>query len=114
MGLDMPSPFPPLPLAQEGLLESLARLLAPVPTACRPSQPLTHLLVNLEIAISQLRDEDSEPEDAPQALPARQPEKRERPKKKNNDKKKGKKAGKVNALEEIQSKAKADSLCERV
>lgn len=113
MGLEVPSPASGLQLTPEKLLESLTHLLAPAPTSRRPSHPLTLLLVSLETAISQLRDEDSEDEDVPEGPPARQAERKERAKKKNNEKKKGKKAGKVKALQEIQSKALADSLCEQ-
>jgi hypothetical protein len=65
IGLELPPASPDLPTLQKMLQEALARLLPPSPTACTHSQQLTHLLVNLEIAISQLRDEDSETDPEP-------------------------------------------------
>lgn len=110
LGLSLPPLASPEAFTQEMLLHSLTNLLNP---SSRPSQPLTDILASLEIAISQLRDEDSEEEEPPKKETLRQNDRKEKGRKKNNEKKKAKK-GRQSALEEIQSKAMADSMCERV
>jgi hypothetical protein len=59
LGFDEEHRLPAQEYTQEMLLNSLKSMFSTAPTSSHSSQPLTHILVSLEIAISVLRHEDS-------------------------------------------------------